>query len=119
MPSRPKVACHHPGCPKLVEPGTEYCENHKALHPEKVRTAGSRGYNRAWQKARRQYLDANPLCVKCMEEGRYVKATVVDHIKPHRGDESLFWDRSNWQSLCKKCHDKKTWTEDKNPEYRY
>jgi len=57
--------------------------------------------------------------VKCQEQGRYRKATVVDHIIPHRGDEKLFWDRDNWQALCKRCHDQKTWTEDKNPEYRY
>ena len=54
-----------------------------------------------------------------MKEGRYRKATVVDHIIPHRGDDALFWDQSNWQALCKKCHDKKTWTDDKNPTYGY
>ena len=32
----------------------------------------------------------------------------VDHIIPHRGDPELFWDRSNWQALCKNCHDRKT-----------
>ncbi|MGI6721758.1 MAG: HNH endonuclease [Anaerovoracaceae bacterium] len=32
---------------------------------------------------------------------------------PHRGDQKLFWDRSNWQSLCKSCHDSKTMTEDR------
>ncbi|WP_274631209.1 HNH endonuclease [Arvimicrobium flavum] len=30
---------------------------------------------------------------------------VVDHIFPHRGDEALFWDRSNWQPLCHDDHD--------------
>jgi len=39
-------------------------------------------------------------------------ATVVDHIKPHRGDKTLFWERSNWQALCKQCHDIKTAKED-------
>nr|WP_292832122.1 HNH endonuclease signature motif containing protein [Mesorhizobium sp.] len=24
----------------------------------------------------------------------------------------LFWDRSNWQPLCKPCHDRKTATSD-------
>ncbi|WP_197457685.1 HNH endonuclease signature motif containing protein, partial [Snodgrassella sp. CFCC 13594] len=33
------------------------------------------------------------------------EATVVDHIKPHCGDMKLFWNRNNWQSLCKGCHD--------------
>lgn len=30
---------------------------------------------------------------------------VCDHIKPHRGDERLFWDEGNLQTLCKTCHD--------------
>lgn len=28
----------------------------------------------------------------------------------------MFWDKSNWQPLCKKCHDKKTMTEDRYEE---
>ena len=119
MPTRPKVPCRHPGCPELVDAGKKYCEKHKPLHPEEIRSAGSRGYGRTWQRASRQYLSAHPLCVRCMAEGRYTKATVVDHIKPHRGDSVLFWDRDNWQALCKRCHDRKTWAEDRNPEYRY
>lgn len=119
MPARPKVPCRHPGCPELIPYGTKYCEKHKPMHPEEVRSAGSRGYGRAWQKASKAFLSAHPLCARCMAEGRYRKATVVDHIVPHRGDELLFWDRGNWQALCKKCHDNKTWTEDKTPEYRY
>lgn len=31
---------------------------------------------------------------------------VADHRKPHRGDEALFWDADNLQTLCKPCHDK-------------
>ncbi|HOO52277.1 MAG TPA: HNH endonuclease signature motif containing protein, partial [Alphaproteobacteria bacterium] len=48
------------------------------------------------------------LCVECERKGHVIPATVVDHIIPHRGDETLFWDESNWQALCKKCHDRKT-----------
>jgi 5-methylcytosine-specific restriction endonuclease McrA len=60
-----------------------------------------------------------PFCTKYQELGELIKATVVDHIKPHRGDKILFWDQSNWQPLCKKCHDHKTKTEDKYQEYKY
>nr|WP_258536290.1 HNH endonuclease signature motif containing protein [Comamonas kerstersii] len=42
----------------------------------------------------------------CAAEGRVTVATVVDHIVPHRGDQSLFWRRSNWQSLCSTHHSK-------------
>ena len=72
MPTKPKVPCKHPGCTELVEPGTKYCEKHKAMHPEEIRSASERGYDHAWQKARKLFLAANPLCVRCMKEGRYV-----------------------------------------------
>jgi 5-methylcytosine-specific restriction protein A len=54
-----------------------------------------------------------------MKSGRYVKATDVDHIVPHRGDSILFWDQNNWQALCHRHHSIKTRREDHNPEYRY
>jgi len=33
---------------------------------------------------------------------------VVDHIIPHKGNQKLFWDPQNWQTLCKAHHDEKT-----------
>lgn len=67
----------------------------------------------------RAYLKSHPLCVRCFARGQYVQATVVDHIVPHRGDQKLFWDRDNWQPLCKHCHDTKTMTEDRYQEFHY
>ena len=37
---------------------------------------------------------------------------MVDHIIPHKGDEALFWDEDNLQSLCTPCHNQKTARED-------
>ena len=119
MPKKPKVPCKHPGCPELVEAGTRYCDKHKELHPEEARSANVRGYGRAWQRARKRYLETHPLCAECLREGRYTKATVVDHIKPHRGDSRLFWDTSNWRPLCEHHHNVKTGNEDSRPTYRY
>ncbi|MBI6923812.1 HNH endonuclease signature motif containing protein [Pseudomonas fulva] len=68
-------------------------------------TSSQRGYNYKWQKARERYLLDNPLCVYCDRSGRVTAASVVDHVIAHRGDMTLFWDQSNWQSLCKPCHD--------------
>ena len=119
MPRTPDHPCGHPGCPRLVPRGRKYCDEHTAKHPEEVRSAAGRGYGAAWRKARRQYLEAHPLCVECMKEGRYVKATDVDHIVPHRGDQKLFWDRSNWQALCHRHHSMKTMTADRFQLYRY
>lgn len=71
-------------------------------------TACKRGYDRRWREARARYLLDHPLCVECETIGQVTAATVVDHIKPHRGDEVLFWDESNWQPLCTYHHNVKT-----------
>ncbi|HYD79464.1 MAG TPA: HNH endonuclease [Paucimonas sp.] len=68
-------------------------------------TSAERGYDRRWRKARERFLQEHPLCVYCEAQGMTTAASVVDHRIPHRGDTILFWDKSNWQSLCKPCHD--------------
>ncbi len=70
--------------------------------------ADARGYDARWRRARKAFLERHPLCAECQREGKLTPATVVDHIVPHRGDQRLFWDKTNWQPLCKDCHDKKT-----------
>lgn len=71
-----------------------------------IKTSSERGYGYKWQQARAVYLQTNPLCCYCQAKGMTTAATVVDHIKPHRGDKILFWDVSNWQPLCATCHSK-------------
>jgi 5-methylcytosine-specific restriction protein A len=63
----------------------------------------ARGYDTQWRNARDQFLREHPTCVQC-----WSPATVVDHIVPHKGDASVFWNRRNWQPMCKPCHDRKT-----------
>lgn len=63
-------------------------------------------YNsKRWRTERLEHLRNEPFCRFCAEQGRMIPAAVIDHIKPWRGDLSLFWNRANWQSLCKTCHD--------------
>lgn len=69
------------------------------------KTTAERGYGGRWQTVRRHFLRANPLCVMCAQQGRVEAASVVDHIRPHEGDPSKFWDAENMQALCKRCHD--------------
>ncbi len=78
----------------------------------KRETAVERGYGRKWQAARLTYLKANPLCVMCKARGEVVAASVVDHVKAHKGNHALFWDEGNWQALCARHHNQKTATED-------
>jgi len=90
-----------------VRDGTSRCDKHKHIErKQQDRQRGSstqRGYGSRWQSARTGFLNHNPDCTQCGST-----ATVVDHIVPHKGDNDLFWDRSNWQPLCKRCHDAKT-----------
>ena len=65
-----------------------------------------RGYDARWTKARATFLGQHPWCVMCMRAGQHLRATVVDHIVPHRGDPKLFWDEANWRPLCKPHHDR-------------
>ena len=60
-----------------------------------------------WHKRLRpQQLAKEPLCKRCLAEGKTTAATVVNHIKPHRGDWSLFADPDNLESLCAPHHDR-------------
>ena len=66
-------------------------------------------YNtKRWRVSRGVYLRHNPLCARCAEADRTEQATLVDHVIPHRGDYTLFWDMDNWQALCTPCHNFKT-----------
>lgn len=72
------------------------------------REPGKRLYDtRRWRRERLEHLREHPLCVECLPHVTAL-ATEVDHVKPHRGDETLFWDRSNWRSLCARHHGRKT-----------
>lgn len=118
MPARPKTICRHPGCGRLINaPG--YCDKHehfdqerKARVDKRRKPSRERGYTHQWSQAREVFLKAYPLCTRCEQRGRLTAATVVDHIIPHRGDDDLFWDETNWQPLCASCHSRKTAKED-------
>lgn len=130
MPARPKSICRAPGCGKVIDaPG--HCDKHKKAvrkeQDERRGTAAERGYDSKWAKARLYYLRKHPLCVYCQRDHRVTAATVVDHIQPHKlkdaidsGDEvriakarHLFWDSSNWQSLCAPCHNSRKQAEER------
>ena len=102
--------CAWKGCKNLTS-NSRYCEQHKPKENKKRNI--SKEYNKwysctKWKNARKNYLSENPLCVECLRDGTLTPATIVDHIEPHKGNNELFWNRNNWQPLCKKCHDWKT-----------
>lgn len=117
MPMRPKRPCAYAGCIELIQVGTSYCDVHKRQKGNNYKKDTDRYWHgwystTRWKAARKAFLVLHPLCVECEQQGRLRPATVVDHIKPHRGDVGLFWDRSNWQALCTQHHNLKTAKED-------
>ena len=60
----------------------------------------------AWHAIRGERLRIEPSCRMCKGEGRRTRATIVDHVKPHRGDRALFFCFGNTQSLCAPHHDR-------------
>ncbi len=41
----------------------------------------------------------------CIGKGNAPNAPIANHIKPHRGDEALFWDIDNIETVSKVVHD--------------
>lgn len=56
-----------------------------------------------WTRESREFRAAHPLCEECLRRGVARASEVVDHVVPV-GVCRDFWDRSNWQALCRKCN---------------
>ena len=118
MPNAAPKPCKQFGCRALTTTGA-YCADHakvvKKQSEVKRESSTQRGYGYRWQQTSKGFLRSHPLCQcpDCLEGvKRLIAATVVDHIIPHKGDMTLFWNRDNWQAMSKACHDKKTARED-------
>lgn len=68
-------------------------------------SARDRGYTPAWDRAASQFKRDNPHCRGCAAIGTRTPASVVDHTIPHKGDQTLFWSKANWQPACRHHHD--------------
>lgn len=93
-----------PVAPPVFRPPGQ--RNRREVRIEQDQRRGSareRGYTTQWDHAARAHRQAHPLCVGCYEADKVRAATLVDHIIPHKGDQTLFWDRTNWQSACDHC----------------
>lgn len=72
---------------------------------ERQRRAPGRSFyaTSRWRELRRSFLARNPVCGHCGAPARH-----VDHVRPHRGAEALFFDVRNLYPLCHSCHSRKT-----------
>ncbi|MDS9467940.1 HNH endonuclease signature motif containing protein [Paracoccus sp. MBLB3053] len=109
MPARAPRLC---SCGKQVPSGSRCACQAKRDAARKAKfdkarpSSSQRGYTREWERASKAFLERCPYCSRC---GKYLdlskpRAAVVDHKIPHRGDQKLFWDKTNWSRLCTPCH---------------
>lgn len=116
MAGKPLRPCRYPGCFRLTATG--WCPEHQ---PKGKRQDCRSDQAKEWHKLyntklwtetlRPGQLLREPFCRECTKRGLRVRATDVDHIKPHRGDMTLFADPDNLESLCHSCHSAKTLAE--------
>jgi 5-methylcytosine-specific restriction protein A len=105
-----KKICNRPGCNELIDITERYClkhtENATSNKPfENAKRSNGGFYNTCrWRMLRKQHLKENPYCVKCGNRD----SLTVDHVVPPRGNEDLFFDLDNLQTLCETCHRAKT-----------
>lgn len=106
MPFAAPTICQ---CGKVVARGVRCPCRAKADAERKARfdktrpSATARGYGKDWRKVRDLFL-SRPENRVCKWPGCKARAAVVDHIIPHRGDERLRMDPTNWQGLCPHHH---------------
>lgn len=101
--------CRYPGCCTLVPSG--YCDRHRPKSHSRSETAQSWRWmygTSAWSALRAAQLLREPFCRACAQRGVRTRATDVDHIRDHKGDWARFTDPDNLQSLCHRCHSRKT-----------
>jgi 5-methylcytosine-specific restriction protein A len=112
MPDAALHECRNPRCGEYAYK-YGFCRRHQPQASAPYRGpagANLRPCNRRFRALRHAYLVRHPLCACC----RHEPATELDHITPHRGDVRLFWDQTNWQGLCYRCHGRKTARETMN-----
>ena len=79
------------------------------IKPKQIRQHDNSAFydSKAWRMTRKFYIKDNPLCEMCKRKGETTAAQMVDHIK-QISIGGLMLHHSNLQSLCNKCHAKKS-----------
>lgn len=92
-------------CGRLVLAGQRcICAQARKAASDKARpTSTARGYDEDWRRVRAAHLARHPMCVICGE-----RATLVDHIESIRKAPHRRLDPTNFQSMCARCHGRKS-----------
>lgn len=106
--NRAARVCSTPGCINLIHGRGSLCDQHarQARQSRDRRssrpTASQRGYDAAWRRVRRAFVEAHPSCVVCGAATEH-----VDHVIPiAKGGARLAW--SNLRAFCETHHNRHT-----------
>jgi 5-methylcytosine-specific restriction endonuclease McrA len=81
MPRLPPHRCQYPHCPRLIHGPAVLCGEHrKPKHPRQ-----QRGYDQAYDVARRQLISGATVCEVCGRSFTAEDPPQVDHIDPRGG----------------------------------
>lgn len=103
MPKKPLRPCKKPMCGNLTH--ERFCAAHTKQEERRYDQArkddpGRRFIqSRLWRKIRKQKLDQDPLCERCLP--RVVAAVIVHHVDRNQ----LNNEPENHESLCFDCHE--------------
>lgn len=108
MPKSPKKPCTTAGCKSFAEIGGKCVPCKEKIDREyelSRKPSNKRGYDYYWRKVRDVKLNRNPLCERCLLEGREVPADLVHHKKSVESAPELRLTLGNLESLCTGCHE--------------
>lgn len=80
------------------------CMGPKTRAVDRRPARSARGYDGTWYRLRAIILAEQPLCVRCLREGKHTPAVDVHHIVPVRQDPALRLEPDNLMPVCRACH---------------
>lgn len=116
-----KKKCNKVNCFNLISFTEKYCEKHKEENNkyDKQRFNNDKEVRQTYNSQRWRSIRAYVLirdchmCLYCLHNGMYTKATLVDHYRPVRDAYEDRYNQDNLVSACDKCNTRKAIDEDK------
>ena len=118
---KPLKRCNAIACRALIPFDVSHCDKHIGVSKRETNRAYDDMRMREEPHIRAFYADTrwrklseqakrrdDYMCQECLSKGIYTIGNVADHIIEVKDDWDRRWDINNLQTLCVKCHNKKT-----------
>ena len=111
MPTRAPRVCRFRGCGRVAEDASGYCAEciaagrNETVVARRSKVADPFYLGAPWRRFRAWWMSRHPLCARCGRPG-----VLVDHVVPISAGGARLHP-SNVQTLCSRCHNRKTGAE--------